>query len=119
MTYAPLTQIAPQSAAHLADEILESGGVVLSEVGVMSGAADDSLAPHHRIIAGLCSGIVVVEGSKIPQIASYADSYGRELMAIPGRVTDNMSWGANAMIASSMAQMVCTGEDIVKQLFWD
>ena len=115
---APLTQIAPQSCAHLADEILQSGGLIISEVGCTATSKDDHLAPHHRIIAGLCRGVVVIESSKIPQIARFADSYGRPLLAVPGRVTDSMSWGTNSMIATSMAQMVCTGKDIVEQLFW-
>ena len=115
----PLSQIVPQSCERIASEILDSGGALLSEVGVHSAVVDEAHTAHHRIIAGLCSGVVVVEGSKVPEVAKFTDGYGRTLFAVPGRVTDPMSSGTNAMIASSMAQMVCTGRDIVEQLGWE
>lgn len=119
VTDSPLSQIVPQSCERIAAEILDSGGALLSEVGVHSAVADEAYAAHHRIIAGLCGGVVVVEGSRVPEVAKFTDGYGRALFAVPGRVTDPMSSGANAMIASSMAQMVCTGRDIVEQLGWE
>lgn len=119
VTDSPLSQIVPQSCERIAAEILDSGGALLSEVGVHSAVVDAEHAAHHRIIAGLCGGVVVVEGSRVPEVAKFTDGYGRALFAVPGRVTDPMSSGANAMIASSMAQMVCTGRDIVEQLGWE
>ena len=119
VTDSPLSQIVPQSCERIAAEILDSGGALLSEVGVHSAVVDTEHAAHHRIIAGLCGAVVVVEGSKVPQVAKFADGYGRTLFAVPGRVTDPMSSGTNAMISSSMAQMVCTGRDILEQLGWE
>lgn len=114
-----LSHIEPSYCTRVAEEILDSGGLLISEIGSECKNFDTVGTAHHRVIAGLCSGVVVVEGSKVPDIARYADSYSRQLFALPGRVTDSMSWGANTMIASSMAQMVCSGRDIVEQLGWE
>ena len=113
---APLSKISSQRYLSLADNILSRGGLLIAERGENSAKADEELVPHHRVIAGLCRGVVVVESSEMPPIAKYADGYGRTLLALPGRVTDSMSWGTNRMIATSMAQMVCTAGDVVELL---
>ena len=113
---APLSQLSTATGRHLADEVLEAGGAVISEVGVMSAVVDDRYSADERLVAALSDGVVVIESGEIPNIARCADSYSRTLMALPGRANDAMSWGANRMIATNMAQMVCTGRDIVKIL---
>lgn len=115
----PLSQLSSQRYLSLADDILSHGGLLIAERGENSAKVDESLSPHHRIIAGICRGVVVVEGSEIPQVAKYADGYGRTILALPGRITDSMSWGANRMIATSMAQMVCSARDVVEYLELD
>ena len=40
-------------------------------------------------------------------------------MAVPGRVTDKCSYGTNRLIAERRAAMVCSTEDIVRELGWD
>lgn len=113
---APLSQLSAQAGRYLADEILEAGGTLLSEVGVMSAVKDDIYSANERLVAALCDGVVIVESSEISNIARCTESYSRTLMALPGRATDAMSWGTNRMIATSMAQMVCSGRDIFKIL---
>ena len=51
--------------------------------------------------------------------ARLADGYNRMLMAVPGRATDFASAGTNLLIRTQRAQMVCTGEDIVREMMWD
>lgn len=113
---APLSQLSAQAGRHLADEILEAGGTLLSEVGVMSAVKDDIYSANERLVAALCDGVVIVESGEISNIARCTESYSRTLMTLPGRATDAMSWGTNRMIATSMAQMVCSGRDIFKIL---
>ena len=48
-----------------------------------------------------------------------ADSYNRAVRAVPGRLTDNMSFGCNALIRNRKAQMILSAEDIVRELMWD
>jgi len=74
---------------------------------------------RNRIIAGLAACTVLVEskangGGLIT--CRLADSYGREVFALPGRVDDIRSAGCNALIRSGCAQAVCGLEGLGEQL---
>ena len=76
---------------------------------------------RNRIIAGLSRGVLVVEasaksGSLIT--ARLALDYGREVMAVPGRVTDEAYKGANSLIKQG-ARLVEDIGDIVSCCFPD
>lgn len=116
VTSYPLSQIPQNDGGYIAREILESGGALVSAVGVMSSVQGEPDSFRERLVAGLSDGVVVVEAADIPAVAHYADNYCRSLMALPGRVTDINSRGTNRMIATSMATMVYSARDIVKQL---
>lgn len=112
VTRHPLWNFAELERAPLMAEIVASGGLVVSQSAFEPVDSDES---YKRIVAGLSDGVVVVEGRKIP-LAQCADSYHRALFAVPGRVTDSMSQGANRLIATSMARMATSGRYIVEQL---
>ena len=112
----PLNKLSKSEHLHFAAEVLAAGGAIVSEVGTASALRVNSYSADQRIVAGLCDGVAVVEYGAIPDVAKFADSYGRTLCALPGRATDTMSWGTNRMIASSMAHLVCSGRDIVRLL---
>lgn len=116
VTSYPLSQIPQNEGYYIAGEILESGGAIVSTVGIMSSVQGEPNSFRERLVAGLSDGLVVVEAAEIPAVAHYADNYGRCLMALPGRVTDINSRGANRMIASSMATIIFSARDIIKQL---
>jgi DNA processing protein len=76
---------------------------------------------RNRIIAGLSMGVLVVEasahsGSLIT--ARLALDYGRDVMAVPGRVYDEAYKGANSMIKQG-ARLVEDIQDIVNYCFPD
>ena len=112
----PLGQLSIDAGRYLADEILNMGGTVVSQEGLYSAVEVNRYGAAERIVAGMCDAVVVVECGMVPEVARCADSYGRLLCAVPGRATDSMSWGANRMISSMMAHMVCSGRDIVELL---
>ena len=77
---------------------------------------------RNRIIAGLSTATLVVESAKKGGAlitADIASSYGKEVLSVPGRVSDDRSRGCNIMIKSQMAAMVESAEDIIKHLNWD
>jgi DNA processing protein len=47
-----------------------------------------------------------------------ADSYGRTVMAVPGRITDTTSFGTNNLIRTGKARMVLTANDIIEDMGW-
>ncbi len=74
---------------------------------------------RNRIIAGLASAVVVVEsktrGGSL-MTAKYACNYNRDVFAVPGRLDDVRSAGCNSLIASDMARIVASPEQLVDAL---
>lgn len=69
---------------------------------------------RNRIIAGLCSGLVLVE-SKVKGggmiTAKMAFDYGRDVFSLPGRIDDLRSGGCNLLLKQKIAEPVTdTGE---------
>lgn len=76
---------------------------------------------RNRIIAGLSEATVVIEsaekgGSLVT--ADIANSYDREVFAVPGRVTDSQSVGCNNLIKFQKAHLLSNPLDIPYILNW-
>lgn len=95
----------------LADDIVQSGGLLLSEWEKQKPTLW-TFPVRNRIVAALCSDVYVIEaaeksGSLIT--ASYAFRLKRNLWAVPGPVTSRLSKGTNLLISRGIAKM-WTGE---------
>lgn len=117
-----LPEVYPAAHASLAEEIVKSGGGLLTEYNSANKNKGVNFVPRNRIIAGMSAGTLVVEspvrgGALIT--AGMADGYNRGVMAVPGRVGDTCSEGTNSLIANNKAVMVCSGADIARELGWD
>ena len=51
--------------------------------------------------------------------AHIAQSYGREVFAVPGRVNDALSRGCHKLIKTNMAAILTSAEDLVNYMQWD
>ncbi len=107
----------PRENARLAAEIAERGALV-SEFPPGAPPLAPNFPRRNRVIAGLALGVVVVEaaarsGSSIT--AGWAADLGREVMAVPGRATSEMSRGCHALIKDG-ATLVESWEDVAGQL---
>jgi DNA processing protein len=94
-------------------------GAIITEYTVGESPLRHHFPERNRIIAGLAAGVLVVEasaksGSLIT--ARLALDYGREVMAIPGRVYDEAYKGANNLIKQG-ARLVEDIGDIVTCCF--
>ncbi len=119
---APLPDITPAQHTAVARDILEHGGVLLTEESSQSKQRGRAYIPRNRIIAGLSAGTLIVESPEqggALVTASMADGYNRTVMAVPGRVTDKTSRGTNHLIKTHKAQMVTSAEDILREMMWD
>lgn len=77
---------------------------------------------RNRIIAGLSEATIVIEsaqkgGSLVT--ADIANSYNRDVFAVPGRTTDNQSLGCNNLIKQQRAHMLTTPLDVPYILNWE
>ena len=76
---------------------------------------------RNRIISGLSDVVAVVEaryGSGSLITADYALEQGRSVMAVPGRLDDELSRGCNALIAQG-AGVILSAESFCEQIFPD
>ena len=108
----------PKENKKLAEEILETGGSIVSEQPMGSFAAPQNFPLRNRILSGLSIGVLVVEaaensGTRITARCAADDN--RDLFAVPGNVTNKGAWTPNTLIKQG-AKLVATWEDVWEEL---
>ena len=114
-------EIYPRANKKLAEEILACGGALISEFPTGTFPAPQNFPIRNRIISGLSVGVLVIEageysGTRIT--ARCALEQCREVFAVPGNVTNKLSWGPNTLIKQG-AKLVATWEDVWEELTSD
>ncbi len=110
--------IYPKENTRLADQILSTGGALISEFPLSTFAAPQNFPIRNRIISGISIGVLVVEAAEYSgtRITSRcALEQNREVFAVPGNVTNKGSWGPNTLIKQG-AKLVATWEDVWEEL---
>ena len=116
-----LDKIYPSAHATIAKTII-ANGCLLTDYLSGTVALPQHFVSRNRIVAGLSDATIVVEsaakgGSLIT--ADIANSYNREVFAVPGNPTDKNAKGCNYLIKSQQAVLLESAADIVKGLNWD
>ena len=113
--------IYPAENRKLSQKMLEKGGILTEFV---SGTKPDreNFPQRNRIVAGMTDCLIVVEsaikgGAMIT--AEIANSYDREVFAVPGRVGDIYSDGCNNLIKTNKANLITCATDIRYVMRWD
>ena len=113
--------IYPAENRKLSLKMLEKGGVLTEFI---SGTKPDkeNFPKRNRIVSGMVDCLLVVEsalkgGAMIT--AEIANSYDREVFAVPGRVGDIYSEGCNQLIKTNKANLVTNATDIRYVMRWD
>ena len=86
----------PAKNRGLYNRLLENGSGVISEYAPGTRAESRRFPPRNRIISGLCDVLIVVEArakSGTLITVDMAIDQGREVMVVPGRLTDSLSAG--------------------------
>jgi DNA processing protein len=108
----------PKENRKLAEDILELGGAIVSEVPMGTFPAPQNFPRRNRILSGLSIGVLVVEASEnsgTRVTARCAAEQNRDLYAVPGNVTNKQSWTPNTLIKQG-AKLVATWEDVWEDL---
>ena len=110
--------IYPRNHTDLSRNILDSGGLIISEFNLGTPARPQHFPRRNRIVTGLSHGVLVVEaalksGSLLT--ARLAVEMDREVFAIPGSIHSPLSRGPHALIQDG-AKLVETAEDILDEL---
>jgi len=97
---------------------LASAGLLLSEFPMCAPPFPQNFPIRNRIISGMSSGVMVVEGAQYSGssiTARLAMDQGREVFAVPGNITSKMSWGPNLLIKQG-AKLVQEWNDVIVEL---
>ena len=116
-----LDMVYPASNRKLSKNMINHGGL-LTEFGHGRKPDRENFPMRNRIIAALSDAVIIVEsavrgGSIIT--ATFADAYNKDVFAVPGRVSDEMSAGPNKLIKSHKAHMIESAKDIAYIMRWD
>lgn len=100
---------------------IEKQGALLTDFPSKEKPERNNFIKRNRIIAGLSDATIIIEsGMKGGALitADLADSYDRDVFAIPGRVGDQYSSGTNLLIKRNKASLVECCEDIEYLMGW-
>lgn len=109
----------PSSHRDLAEQMIATGGGVVTEYSYRTRALPQRFVQRNRIVAGLSLGTIVVEsaergGSLIT--ANIAFDYGRSVLVAPGRIFDPASKGCNKLVAHQKASIITTPDKLLDEL---
>lgn len=116
-----LDRIYPPSHRELASKMLKNGAII-SEFPFKTNPDRENFPKRNRIIAGMSDAIVVIEAGSTGGAlitAEIANSYNRDVFALPGRVNDEFSRGCNRLIRNNKASLIESADDIKYLMNWD
>lgn len=111
----------PSQHKTLAKEMIHQGGL-LTEFRKGMKADKHNFPKRNRVVAGMTDATIVIEtavkgGSMIT--ASLANSYNRDVFAVPGRVNDSRSEGCNYLIKNNRAILLTDAQQLMESMGWE
>jgi DNA processing protein len=115
-----LNQIYPKAHKKYMVDMEKNGGF-FTDFWSSDNFDKNNFLKRNRVIAGLSEATIVIEsaekgGSLVT--ADIANSYNRDVFAVPGRITDSQSMGCNNLIKYQKAHMLTTALDVPCILNW-
>lgn len=107
----------PEENRELYEMLCEQGGVC-SEYPPGTAPRNSLFPPRNRIISGLSDAVLVIEAKNRSGTLITVDmalEQGREVYALPGRITDALSEGCNRLLQQG-ANVVVSAEDMIRSL---
>lgn len=113
----------PRTNHRLAQEIVNSGGCLLSEFPWDMPAGIHTFPQRNRIIAGLSHGTLVIEAperSGALITANFSLDFNRDVLSVPGSIFNENSKGTNKLIKDGAIPVTCADDildafDIAKE----
>ncbi len=116
-----LDQLYPPQHLSTARKMMGNGGLLTD---FMSGVKPDkqNFPSRNRIVAGIADATLVIESAKRGGsliTTEIANSYNRDVFAVPGRANDTYSEGCNRLIHNNKAALVNSAKDIMRLMNWE
>lgn len=114
--------IYPDCNERLSQRIVEKDSALVSEFTFRTKPDRQNFPQRNRIIAGMTDATIVMEtaekgGSIIT--AHIANSYNRDVFAVPGSILSPTQNGCHALIRKNVAALVTSGADVAELMGWD
>lgn len=116
-----LEQIYPKTHKKYINDVNKNGGFY-TEFWHDEEPLREHFLKRNRIVAGMSEATVIIEsaekgGSLVT--ADIANSYSRDVFAVPGKTTDLLSKGCNNLIKQNKAAILTSAQDLVDALNWE
>ncbi len=115
-----LDQLYPAQHISTAKEMLQNGGL-LTDFRHGTKPDKQNFPSRNRIVAGIADATLVIESAKRGGsliTAEIANSYNRDVFALPGRSNDKYSEGCNMLIRNNKAALITNAQDIMYLMNW-
>lgn len=111
----------PKAHQKYEKELLENGSFI-TEFWYHEEPLREHFLQRNRIIAGVSEATIVIEsaekgGSLVT--ADIANSYNKDVFAVPGRTSDKYSKGCNQLIKQNKAIILNATSDLIAELNWE
>ncbi len=116
-----LDRIYPAVHKPVAKQMIESQGGLLTEYRINTNPDRENFPSRNRIVAGMAHATLVIESGKRGGAlitAEIANSYNKDVFAVPGRIGDTYSEGCHYLIKNNKAAMIESAEDIISMMGW-
>lgn len=116
-----LEQIYPKTHKKYINQVNENGGFY-TEFWHDEDPLREHFLKRNRIVAGISEATIIIEsaekgGSLVT--ADIANSYSRDVFAVPGKTTDSLSKGCNNLIKYNRAGILTSAQDLIDALNWE
>ena len=115
-----LDMIYPSQNKSMAKQMTAQGGL-LTDFKSNTNPDKQNFPKRNRIVAGICDALVVIESAKKGGsliTAEIANSYNKDVFAIPGRTNDPKSEGCNYLIKNNKALLITDAGDLLDIMNW-
>ena len=114
-----LNDLYPREHEQLFDQVVEEGGIVLSEFPCYCSPKPVNFPRRNRIVSGLATVVLVIEAAKRSGALITAriavEEHGRQAFVIPGRIDDASSAGCLQALADGWVGIAIEPESIVDE----
>lgn len=116
-----LDNLYPSEHYNTSEKMLNNGGLI-SEFMSNTKMTPEYFPRRNRIVAGMADATIVIEASvKSGALitAEIANSYDRDVFAVPGNWGSSTSEGCNLLIKANKAMLIQSAEDVIRAMSWD
>jgi DNA processing protein len=114
----PVERVYPATHRQLAEQILRQGGALISEYPAATETLRHHFIERNRLVSGLADVLLITEAAEKSgtlHTARFALEQGRDVMAVPGNITNPNSVGCNNLLKAG-AHTATSYEDVLHVL---